>query len=138
MAKKPCSVQFCSRQDGPQHPGFCGRCWRELTDEERCGVMFARHAPFWRRYWSDAEEGDLQITSTAVALPDGVRPAFAHGYISVEGYDFDGTRLWAVHAGAYFAAIEERSTLAATAQALYDRRMAQFYSTTPTSPGDQP
>lgn len=43
-----CCVPSCYRRSKKEVP-FCERCWSVATDEERTGVLFGQHAPFWGR-----------------------------------------------------------------------------------------
>lgn len=46
---KVCEVRGCQRYAGKDLPGFCRRCWALVDQEERAGMLFAVHAPFWPR-----------------------------------------------------------------------------------------
>jgi hypothetical protein len=120
MQPEPCCVPNCYRRAKSTLP-FCERCWSSATDEERVGVQVAMHAPFYPRWFSGAEQGDLAIDDPGIAA-GGLRPAFAHGFLSVEYVDHAGKREWAVHAGAYLQAYEARTTREAVAAAISNRR----------------
>lgn len=109
----PGCVRFCGKV-----AAFCNRCWAEATEDERAGLLFARHAPFWSR--------------THMREPHPMyRSAWSPGELVVEGIEPESDRWHGQTWGGLTAGEVMRSFEAATVQAalcllIYDRRRFQF------------